>query len=280
MLIATWNVNSIRSRLEHIKSWLREISPDLLCLQETKVSDDLFPKSELQGEGYEVFIHGQKSYNGVALISKKPLEEIFFGFSDVLVNDKEAIRLDDQKRIISASIEGIRIVNVYVPNGSSIDSEKYKYKLDWLDCLNNYIENLKSRSEPICLLGDFNIALESRDIHNPKKLSGGIMASEPERSSLRKIIGEDLQDVFRIFESDTNHWSWWDYRTRSWERDKGWRIDHIYMSELLISNSQGCEIHKNERGREKPSDHAPVSVDLIWPPKESTDLGEDFSDFY
>ena len=268
MLIATWNVNSIRTRLEQVKEFLNEVQPDLLCLQETKVDDPLFPEKEFHELGFQVFFHGQKSYNGVALISRHQIEDVRVGFIGELPNDKDAIKLSQQKRIISGLLQGIRIVNIYVPNGSSLTSEKYTYKLSWLSCLYKYLVAQKRRNEPLCLLGDFNIAPEERDLHDPVRLTGGIMASQRERELLIKALDGRLEDVFRVFEPDSNHWSWWDYRSAAWSRDKGWRIDHIYLSEELIRNSKSCIIHKKTRGNLKPSDHAPVLVDLNWSEEE------------
>tara|TARA_Y100001968_G_scaffold282356_1_gene280186 strand:+ start:1074 stop:1910 length:837 start_codon:yes stop_codon:yes gene_type:complete len=278
VLIATWNVNSIRTRLEQIKEFLNEVKPDLLCLQETKVDDPVFPEKEFHKEGFKVFFHGQKSYNGVALISRHQVEDVRFGFMGELPNDKEAIRLSQQKRIISGLIRGIRVVNVYVPNGSAITSEKYIYKVEWLNYLYKYLAAQKERNEPLCLLGDFNIAPDKRDLHDPGRLTGGIMASKKERELLSKVLDERLEDVFRVFEADTNYWTWWDYRSSAWERDKGWRIDHIYLSEELIRNSKSCIIHKKTRGNIQPSDHAPVLVDLEW--SEEEELEEDNDDFF
>lgn len=263
--IATWNVNSIRSRLSHVSSWLEEVRPDLLCLQETKVDDPLFPGESFEKAGYEVSFHGQKAYNGVALISRHPLEDVRLGFNGELTGDAEAERLSEQKRVISALVNGIRVVNLYVPNGSSLDSEKYTYKLDWLRCLGLYLKAQAQRDEPLCMLGDFNIALESRDLHNPKRLTGGIMASEPERQALGMVLGAELHDVFRVFEPDEGHWSWWDYRSGAWTMDRGWRIDHIYLCDELLRQASSCVIHKQQRGLVQPSDHAPVLVDLVWP---------------
>ncbi len=267
MLIATWNVNSIRTRLTQVKEWLIEVQPDLLCLQETKVADPFFPKTELEENGYEVYFHGQKAYNGVALISRHPLKDVRTGLSGELPNDSEANRFGDQKRVISALLNDIRVVNLYVPNGSAVGSEKYKYKLEWLACLKRYLNEQAKRDEPLCVLGDFNIALEDKDIHNPKRLAGGIMASQAERESLKDLLGERHQDAFRLFESESDHWSWWDYRSGAWDRDKGWRIDHIYLCEELMKQAKSCEIHKKVRGNIQPSDHAPVVVDLNWPPQ-------------
>ncbi|WP_413360066.1 exodeoxyribonuclease III [Prochlorococcus sp. MIT 1201] len=268
MQIATWNVNSIRTRLDQVQAWLQDAQPDLLCLQETKVDDPQFPHEVFEAQGYQVHFHGQKAYNGVAIVSRQPLEDVRRGFTGELPEDAEALQLGEQKRVISALVNNIRIVNVYVPNGSALRSEKYPYKLEWLRCLNRYLSAQAKRDEPLCLVGDFNIALEARDIHHPERLTGGIMASELEREALLKVLGDRLHDVFRVFEPDANHWSWWDYRSGAWDRDQGWRIDHIYLCDELLSQARSCVIQKHLRGHEKPSDHAPVSVDLNWPPTD------------
>ena len=277
MQIATWNVNSIRTRLDQVQAWLQDAQPDLLCLQETKVDDPLFPHKVFEAQGYQVHFHGQKAYNGVAIVSRQPLEDVRRGFTGELPEDAEALQLGEQKRVISALVNNIRIVNVYVPNGSALRSEKYSYKLEWLSCLNRYLSAQAKRDEPLCLVGDFNIALEARDIHHPERLTGGIMASELEREALLKVLGDRLHDVFRVFEPDANHWSWWDYRSGAWDRDQGWRIDHIYLCDELLSQARSCVIHKHLRGHEKPSDHAPVTVDLNWPP---TDDDEEMSELF
>ncbi|WP_269622509.1 exodeoxyribonuclease III [Prochlorococcus marinus] len=271
MLIASWNVNSIRTRLNQVEQFLDEIKPDLLCLQETKVQDDLFPKETIESKGYQTFIYGQKSYNGVALISKLPLEDIRIGMNGEECHNQESIFFDEQKRIISAMIDGIRVVNVYVPNGSSLESDKFDYKIKWLNCLNEYLNIQALRNEPLCLLGDFNIILDKKDVHNQKRFNNGIMASPSERDALKKILGNRLEDVFRLFEQHSGHWSWWDYRSGAWQKDQGWRIDHIYLTDELIKNARSCVIHKKFRGNQQPSDHAPVLVDINWPPLEIDD---------
>ena len=267
MLIATWNINSIRARLELVSQWLKDYCPDLLCLQETKVDDPLFPISSFRDLGYYAQVHGQSSYNGVAFVSKKPLEDIRLGFGGELSDDPEALSmLDKQKRVISGIFEGIRVVNLYVPNGSSLGSEKYSYKLAWLSCLSNYLIAQSQRGERLCVLGDFNIALEARDIYNPEYFTGSIMASEPERRALSKILHKRLWDVFRVFEPKAGYWSWWDYRGSAWKRNRGWRIDHIYLCQELIDCARSCIIDVAQRGSLKPSDHVPVLLDLDWPP--------------
>jgi exodeoxyribonuclease-3 len=273
--IATWNVNSVRTRLDQVAAWLEAEGPDVLCLQETKVADALFPHAAFEALGYRAVISGQKAYNGVAILSRLPIEDVRVGFAALLPDDPAAEGLGEQKRVISASIEGVRVLNLYVPNGSALTSEKYPYKLEWLACLRRYLEAQDAEGEPLAMVGDFNIALEARDIHDPERLSGGIMASDPERQALRDALGDRLDDVFRVFEPEGGHWSWWDYRTGAWDRDRGWRIDHVYLSEELLACATGCVIHKGVRGNEQPSDHAPVVVHLAWPPQEAADDDDD-----
>ena len=268
MLVATWNVNSIRSRIDHVKKWLITNNVDILCLQETKTEDQFFPVEIFSSLGYEVSLSGQKSYNGVAIISRIPISDIKIGFDSVISEYKDLSILSQQKRIISAEINGVRIINVYVPNGSSINSDKFIYKEKWLECLKTYIREIKSNNTPICLLGDFNIAPEDRDIHTPSNYVETIMASSKERKLLKDALSGELEDVFRIFEPGEKHWSWWDYRHSAWQRDKGWRIDHIYLTEDILSYSNSCWIDKEQRSKEKPSDHAPVVVDISWPASE------------
>jgi exodeoxyribonuclease-3 len=269
MRIATWNVNSVRSRLDQLGQWLETEQPEVVCLQETKVTDDLFPHEALRGLGYSCAVSGQKSYNGVAILSRLPLEDVCVGFDALLPGDPEAIDLSEQKRVISARVEGLRILNLYVPNGSSTTSDKYAYKLAWLACLRRYVAAQEAQGEPLVMVGDFNIAPEARDLHDPERLSGGIMASDPERQALAAVLGERLHDVFRVFEPGAGHWSWWDYRTGAWERDRGWRIDHIYLDTPLLSCATGCRIARQLRGNPQPSDHAPVLVSLAWDEEES-----------
>ena len=264
MQIASWNVNSVRTRLDHVLNWLEHSQADLLALQETKVDDPQFPLEPFHQRGYQVQFYGQKAYNGVALISRTPVEDVRMGFSAELIDDAQAEELSAQKRVISALIDGVRVVNLYVPNGSSLSSDKYSYKLTWLSCLERYLRAIETRDEPLCVVGDFNIGLEARDLPDPDRLSGGIMASDRERDALRAALGPDLQDAFRLFEPNSGHWSWWDYRSGAWDRDRGWRIDHVYLDETLRELARSCSIDKQERGRIQPSDHAPVVVDLAW----------------
>jgi exodeoxyribonuclease-3 len=275
MRIATWNVNSVRTRLEQVLAWLGQEQPDVLCLQETKVVDELFPRNAFESLGYQLAISGQKAYNGVAILSRLPLEDVSIGFEALLVDDPEAVELSGQKRVISALVEGIRVLNLYVPNGNSLNSEKYGYKLAWLASLHRYLERQQLQGDPLCMLGDFNIGPEARDLHDPDRLTGKIMASQAEREALADLLGDRLQDAFRLFEPDAGHWSWWDYRSGGWEVDRGWRIDHIYLSEELVACATGCVIHKATRGQTQPSDHAPVVVNLAWPPDLDADADEE-----
>ena len=199
MRIATWNVNSVRTRLDQVCAWLQQVQPEVLCLQETKVADELFPREAFEQLGYAVAISGQKAYNGVAIASRLPLDDVQIGFEALL--GAEAAALSEQKRVISALIDGIRVLNLYVPNGSSLSSDKYAYKLDWLACLKRYLAVQEQQGDPLCMVGDFNIGPEARDLHDPERLSGGIMASEPERQALRALLGDRLGDAFRQFES-------------------------------------------------------------------------------
>jgi len=272
--IATWNVNSLRIRLDQVLAWLAEESPDVLCLQETKVSDDLFPWQPIEALGYRAVFSGQKAYNGVAILSRLPLDGLRIGFEGLLSGDAQAEGLADQKRVISALIDGVRVVNLYVPNGASLKSPKYAYKLEWLACL----EALRCQGDPLVVVGDFNIALEDRDMHAPERLSGGIMASDAERQALRQALGPELIDVFRVFEPASGHWSWWDYRSGGWETGRGWRIDHIYLDDQLSDFATGCVIHQRLRGNPQPSDHAPVVAHLAWPPAE-VDQDEEADEF-
>ena len=278
MLIATWNVNSVRTRLSQIINWINQVNPDILCLQETKVIDNDFPIKPFEALGYKVIAFGQKSYNGVAIISKIESENVTKGFSGFLGDQNDLNKFEDQKRLITADIKGVKIINVYVPNGSSLHSEKFDYKINWLNCLSSFLDKQEKKGELICLLGDFNIAPSNKDIHNPQRYEGGIMASEIERNALNNVLKGRLIDSFRIYEKNTGHWSWWDYRNNAYELNKGWRIDHIYISKALTSKLKSCVIDSNPRGNLQPSDHAPVMInlDLDNPNEDYFDEEEDF----
>jgi len=279
LLIATWNVNSIRTRLSQIIDWINKANPDILCLQETKVMDDKFPIEPFKKLGYSVEVYGQKSYNGVAIISKLKAENVKKGFYGCTDFDQNIEIFLDQKRLISADINGIKIINVYVPNGSSLESSKFKYKIDWLNCLASFLDEQEKKGELICLMGDFNVAPSNLDIHDPMKYEGGIMASDIERNALNSVLKKRLIDSFRIFEKNTGHWSWWDYRNNAYELNKGWRIDHIYISKELSSKLKSCVIDSSPRGNSRPSDHAPVIIELNLN-DTYVDFSEDEDDFF
>jgi exodeoxyribonuclease-3 len=279
LLLATWNVNSIRTRQSQIIDWINHFNPDILCLQETKVLDESFPVEAFKNLGYSVEIFGQKSYNGVAIISKIKCENVKKGFYGCKDSYQNIENFKDQKRIISADINGIKIINVYVPNGSSLKSDKFEYKINWLNCLASFLDEHVKKGELICLMGDFNIAPSNLDIHDPQKYEGGIMASEVERNALNNVLRGKLIDSFRIFEKNTGHWSWWDYRNNAFELNKGWRIDHIYISEELSSKLKSCVIDSLPRGNLRPSDHAPVMIDLSFD-DINMDLFEEDDNFF
>jgi len=261
MKIATWNVNSIRTRLEHITTWLSDNPIDVLCVQETKVVDADFPKAKLEELGYYAYFAGQKSYNGVALLSRAPIDNISNGFVPIL--GETIADLDEQKRVITGVLNGIRIVNLYVPNGSEVGSEKYQYKLRWLSVLRDYLKVLLEESPNLLVCGDFNIAPDDRDIYDPIGKANHIMASPAERQALQKsVLDLSLIDIFRQFNADSEQFTWWDYRTAAFRRNAGWRIDHHYLSPQLCERAKACTIDKTPRTWEKPSDHTPVIVEL------------------
>jgi exodeoxyribonuclease-3 len=260
MKIATWNVNSIRTRLDHVVNWLKDTSVDVLCLQETKVVDDKFPQEAFTDLGYQPYVFGQPSYNGVAILSREPLSDVSRGFTAILGD--EVAELDEQKRVITGVIHDIRLVNLYVPNGSAVGSDKYAYKLKWLLVLHDYLQTLLQEPNHLLVCGDFNIALEDIDIHDPKGREQEVMATDAEREALRIVLKLGLADVFRKFVQEGGHFSWWDYRQGSFRRNAGWRIDHIYLTPELYERAIACTIDKTPRTLEKPSDHTPVTVEL------------------
>lgn len=261
MKVATWNVNSIRTRLTHVVDWLTANPVDVLCLQETKVVDSDFPAEPLQALGYHTYVSGQKAYNGVAILSRTPLEQVSTGFAAILKNP-QVEDLDQQKRVITGVAAGLRVVNLYVPNGSAIGSEKYAYKLRWLGVLRTYLQTLLADNEALLVCGDFNVALEDRDIHDPVGKDSHIMASPQEREALQAVLALGLKDAFRKFTEAGGHFSWWDYRAASFRRNRGWRIDHHYLSPVLYDRARHCTIDVEPRQLEKPSDHTPVIVEI------------------
>ncbi len=263
MKIATWNVNSIRTRLEIVTDWLLKNPVDVLCVQETKVVDEQFPIAAIAACGYHTYISGQKSYNGVAMFSKQPLTDLKIGFGGILSPELVG-DLDDQKRVITGVLDGVQIVNLYVPNGNSVDSDKYTYKLRWLELLAKYLQTLITTDRgSICVCGDFNIALEDIDIHSKTIAKDRVMATPIERATLQQsVLDLGLRDSFRKFTSAGGHYSWWDYRQQGFERNRGWRIDHLYLTPDLFERAIGCTIDIEPRQLTQPSDHAPVILEL------------------
>ena len=253
MKIASWNVNGIRARTEHVVSWLEATQPDVLAIQESKVVDDLFPYDEYSKLGYYPFVYGQKAYNGVALLSKKKP-----------INPTTGIHSfeDPQTRVISATYNGITVIDVYVPNGQSVGSEKFVYKLEWLDHLTRYIEKSLKENKNLVVLGDFNIAPEDRDVYDPEVWKDKVLCSKQEREALEKLFSLGLVDSFRLFEQQDASYSWWDYRAAAYRRKMGLRIDLILLSTPLAKHCASSTIDESPRGWEKPSDHTPVIVEI------------------
>jgi exodeoxyribonuclease III len=250
--LATWNVNSLKVRLPHVLDWLATNQPDVLCLQETKLEDAHFPVAELTAAGYRSIFSGQKAYNGVALLSKT-------GGVDVV----SAIPgfADEQKRVLAATYGDMRVICAYFPNGQSVDSDKYQYKLGWLQALTDWLREELQQYPKLALLGDYNIAPEDRDVHDPAAWEGNVLVSPKERAAFTELTGLGLQDAFRLFEQAENSFTWWDYRMAAFRRNLGLRIDHILLSPPLAQTCQACWIDKAPRRLERPSDHAPVVVE-------------------
>ncbi len=251
MKIATWNVNSLKVRLPQVTSWLQSWQPDVLCLQETKLDDPHFPASQLLDIGYHSVFHGQPAYNGVAILSREPPASVQTGWPG---------EWDAQARLCSAVFGGIRVLNVYVPNGQSLDSEKYAYKLHWLERLRIHIAEELERCTALLLLGDFNIAPDGRDVYDPEAWGEDVLCSPAERLALQNIQSMGLHDVFRQQYPDTRAWSWWDYRAGRFRRDQGLRIDLILASSVLLPRIREVSIDRETRAAERPSDHAPVCL--------------------
>lgn len=257
MQIATWNVNSLKVRLPQVLDWLATTGTDVLCLQETKLTDPKFPVAELSDAGYEAVFSGQPTYNGVAILTRRETVGVPH---DPLVGNP--LHSDEQKRLISATVAGIRVVCAYFPNGQSVDSEKYRYKLEWIDRLLDWLAPQASSAQPFALLGDFNIAPEDRDVHDPQAWADQVLCSRPERERFEALRGLGLNDAFRLFDQPAKSYSWWDYRQMAFRRNMGLRIDHILVNSALEGRVKGCAIDREMRKREQPSDHAPVTVTL------------------
>ena len=257
LTLATWNVNSLKVRLPHLLDWLATHAVDVVCLQETKLPDDKFPAAELQQAGYESVFTGQKTYNGVAILTRRATVGIGTDIQANLPNFP-----DEQKRLLAATVAGMRVVCAYFPNGQTVGSDKYDYKLRWIAALNEWLRAELIRSPQLALLGDYNIAPEDRDVHDPKLWEGQVLFSEPEKEALRGLIALGLVDSFRLFEQPERSYSWWDYRMLAFRRKMGLRIDHILLSTALAPRCTQCTIDVEPRRREQPSDHAPVIVTL------------------
>lgn len=253
MKVATWNVNSLRVRLPHLVDWLAVQGPHVMCLQETKCDDAAFPSAELAAAGYRSLFHGQKAYNGVAVLSRAEASVVCRGIPQFA---------DDQCRVLAVDVEGVRVVSVYVPNGQSVGSEKYAYKLRWFDALASWLEGELEVHPRIAVLGDFNVAPEERDVHDPAAWAGQVLFSDPERAALKRIVDLGFVDSFRLFEQPERSFTWWDYRMNAFRRKMGLRIDHALLSPALAASCRSCTIDTAPRALERPSDHAPVLCEI------------------
>lgn len=249
MKIATWNVNSLKVRLNDVLAWLKTNQPDVLCLQEIKMLEENYPFKQLEAAGYSSFASGQKTYNGVATLSKMPQTDPVFDFPGFD---------DPQRRVLCSTIGDVRVINLYVPNGQSVGSEKYEYKLNWLKHCRDFIEQELRQHEKLIILGDFNIAPEDRDVYNPIAWEGSVLCSQPEREALKAILDLGLKDTFRLFEQPQSAYSWWDFRTRGFAKNQGLRIDLILGSQAIVETAQDAWIDIEPRTWERPSDHTPV----------------------
>ncbi|MBX3629087.1 MAG: exodeoxyribonuclease III [Nitrosomonas sp.] len=253
MKLATWNVNSLKVRLPQVIEWLQTQQPDMLCLQETKLSDENFPLDEIADTGYQSVFIGQKTYNGVAILSKLQGQEIITAIPNFE---------DDQKRIIAATYEDLRVVCVYVPNGEMVGSEKYAYKLKWLPALVAWLREELKKYPKLVVMGDYNIAPDDRDVYDPQLWNGKVLCSQPERDAFGELLSSGFVDSFRLFEQPEKSYSWWDYRMLAFRRNRGLRIDHILLSKVLADSCIACQIDKAVRKQDRPSDHAPVMAVL------------------
>lgn len=251
--IASWNVNSLNVRLPQVLDWLAAESPDILALQETKLVDEKFPRAEIEAAGYRALFAGQKTYNGVALLSRRPGTD---PVADIPGLD------DPQRRVLAATYGKLRVINLYVPNGENVDSDKYQYKLGWLKKLTDWLRAELAANPRLVVLGDFNIAPEPRDVYDPKAWEGSVLFSEPERAAFRALLEIGLCDSFRLFEQPDRSFSWWDYRMQGFRRNLGLRIDHILASAELCKVCTASRIDKGPRASERPSDHAPVVAEF------------------
>lgn len=254
MKIATWNVNSVNARLPHLTKWLDEADPDVVCLQETKCVDEGFPYQEIHDAGYFSAFYGQKSYNGVAILSKYDLDDVQKSFPD---DDDES-----PKRLIAATIKGIRIVNTYIPNGTELWTDKFTFKLDWIQRLRKYFDESCDKNSDVLLCGDFNVAPDEMDVWSVPQWEGKLHFTKTERAAIHYVKQWGFVDVFRKLNGDVKEFSWWNYREGAWQRNHGLRIDHIWTSPVLADKCTACRIDKTPRAWERPSDHAPVIAEF------------------
>lgn len=250
MKIVTWNVNSIRARLETVVAWLGEVQPDIVLLQEIKCEEGAFPRGPIEDLGYNIVIAGQKTYNGVAILAKAPIEDVMYG----LPTFKE----DENSRYIEAVVGKVRVASVYVPNGMAVGSDKYQYKLLFLDKLRERLASLLLYEEAAVIGGDYNIAPENRDVAHPELWEGKILCSLAERQQFQSLLHLGYYDAVRLYDKGPGPFSWWDYRSGAWQRDHGLRIDHLLLSPLAVGCAQASGIDSAPRAKEKASDHAPV----------------------
>ena len=253
MKIATWNVNSLKVRLPQVVAWLEEARPDVLAIQETKLADEQFPRAAFEDAGWHVAFSGQKTYNGVAIVARTAPTDVVTDLPDAD---------DPQRRILGATVDGVRLYNLYVPNGKEVDSDKYRYKLEWLERMRAHLAGELARHPRLAVVGDFNIAPADADVHDPDALAGRIHCSEAERAALARLEAIGLRDTFRLFDQPARSFSWWDYRANAFRRDLGLRIDLVLASETLAGTCRGCRIDARPRGNERPSDHAPVIAEF------------------
>jgi exodeoxyribonuclease-3 len=250
LTVATWNVNSVRIRLPRLLAWLQASKPDVVLLQETKVRDEEFPRAPIEALGYAVETFGQKTYNGVAILSRLPVEGVRRGLPDDAA--------DAERRLIAATVGGLRVVGVYVPNGQAVESPKFPYKLEWLRRLRTFLDREQRSDEPLLLLGDFNVAPEDRDVHDPDRWRGQVLFHPREHEALGHVRSFGLADLFRDHTADAGRFTWWDYRMLAFPKDHGLRIDLVLGTESARRRCRAVEIHRDERKGEKPSDHVPV----------------------
>jgi exodeoxyribonuclease-3 len=250
MKVACWNVNSIRMRIERMTKWLEDDRPDVVCLQELKTLDEKFPYMDFEAVGYHAAVYGQKTYNGVAILSRSEPQDVTRGFGDAVD--------DAQARVIAATVDGVRVISVYVPNGQAIDSDKYPYKLAWLDRLQAYLTGNELVARPMVLCGDFNIARDDRDVCDVEKWEGGVLYNPDVRARLEGLLELGLVDTFRQHCDEAVKYSWWDYRQLAFPKKQGLRIDYILASNQLAERCTDAYIQRDQRKGKKPSDHAPI----------------------